>query len=179
VEQRDMADLEAGRFRPGIGFTTVGDLWQMVRRHFADQSVARERAIEFDPSAEHVTLCTDPVLLRRALVNMVKNALEATPRRGKVRVWCEADEQIASFHVWNERAMSPEVALRVFQRYFSTKSGRGHGLGTYGMKLIAERYLRGHVCFTSTLEDGTVFHLDIPREYPHDTELRAPASGMA
>ncbi len=114
--------------------------------------------------AEDETLRTDPQLLQPILTNMVKNALEATPEGGTVRVWSEARDDDVAFHVWNAAVMSPEVALRVFQRYFSTKAERGRGLGTYGLKLIAERYLHGHVSFTSSQDEGTTFHLVLPRE---------------
>jgi signal transduction histidine kinase len=47
----------------------------------------------------------------------------------------------------------------VFQRSFTTKSGTGHGLGTYGMRLLGERYLGGRVSFVTSAEGGTVFSM--------------------
>ena len=57
--------------------------------------------------------------------------------------------------------MTREVQLGVFQRSLSTK-GSGRGLGTYSMKLLTERYLKGHVSFTSTASGGTTFTIRIP-----------------
>jgi signal transduction histidine kinase len=54
------------------------------------------------------------------------------------------------------------VATRIFQRSFTTKAEPGHGLGTYSMRLLAERYLDGQVVFESTPEKGTTFSLMLP-----------------
>jgi hypothetical protein len=50
------------------------------------------------------------------------------------------------------------------QRYFTTKKEQGRGLGTYGMKLIGERYLRGKVSF-ETSSAGTVFTFSLPCDF--------------
>jgi len=60
------------------------------------------------------------------------------------------------------RGLDPRVALRVFQRSFSTKAGQGRGLGTFSMKLFGENYLGGRVSFTSLQEAGTTFSLERP-----------------
>jgi len=51
----------------------------------------------------------------------------------------------------------------VFQRSFSTK-GKGRGLGTYSIKLLTERYLKGTASFTSTETDGTTFQISLPTQ---------------
>jgi signal transduction histidine kinase len=104
---------------------------------------------------------TDPVLLRRVLVNMVKNALEATRPGSAVSIGCEQLGGRARFWVHNPEHIPNDIQLQIFQRSFSTK-GRDRGLGTYSMKLLAERYLDGHVAFESTPEHGTIFSVDVP-----------------
>jgi signal transduction histidine kinase len=67
-----------------------------------------------------------------------------------------------TFSVHNPGTITADVAARIFQRSFSTKSEPGHGLGTYTMHLLAEQYLGGKVAFTSTPDAGTVFTLRLP-----------------
>ena len=43
--------------------------------------------------------------------------------------------------------MPRQVQLQIFKRSFSTK-GAARGLGTYSMRLLSERYLKGVVSFT-------------------------------
>jgi signal transduction histidine kinase len=66
------------------------------------------------------------------------------------------------FGVANPGVIPPEVQARLFHRSFSTKSPRGRGLGTYGMKLFGERILGGEVSFTSAPPEGTVFTFRLP-----------------
>ena len=65
------------------------------------------------------------------------------------------------FRVANPSVMPPDVQNQVFQRSFSTK-GENRGLGTYSMRLLTERYLKGHVSFTSDKAHGTVFRVRLP-----------------
>jgi len=55
------------------------------------------------------------------------------------------------------------VQLQVFQRSFSTK-GPGRGIGTYSIRLLVSRYLRGTVDFESSKEQGTTFRVHLPFE---------------
>ncbi|HEY5961531.1 MAG TPA: HAMP domain-containing sensor histidine kinase [Polyangiaceae bacterium] len=105
----------------------------------------------------------DEALLTRVLVNMLKNAIEATPPGELVRLELSEEPDSCEFRVWNVGAMPMPVAQQVFKRSFSTKGERGRGLGTFSMKLLGERYLRGKVGFTSSEQDGTTFFIRVPR----------------
>ncbi len=104
---------------------------------------------------------SDEVLLCRVIGNLTKNALEATPEGGVVTLRCRRDGQRVTFSVHNEGVMPEQSQLQVFQRSFSTK-GEGRGLGTYGSRLLAERYLEGTVSFESNEERGTTFTVSLP-----------------
>ena len=112
------------------------------------------------------TVRTDGALLRRILTNMLKNALDVVGPGRTVRLSAELTSDLCVFRVWNSGAIPETVALRIFQRSFSTKSESGHGLGTYAMRLLGERYLGGRVGFESTEAAGTTFWLQIPRGGP-------------
>jgi K+-sensing histidine kinase KdpD len=106
---------------------------------------------------------SDKAIVMRILINMVTNALEATKPGATIEVRYELSDHQPTFTVHNPGVISQEIATRIFQRSFTTKSGRGHGLGTYSMRLFAEQYLKGQVSFTSNYEGGTVFRLALPR----------------
>jgi signal transduction histidine kinase len=113
---------------------------------------------------EHpVHLATDLPLLTRVLGNMLINALEATEQGGEVRFWVEEREQAVIFRVWNEASIPEAVAVRIFQRYFTTRPEAGRGVGTFSMKLIGETVLGGKVSFTTSPHDGTVFSFSLPK----------------
>jgi signal transduction histidine kinase len=73
-----------------------------------------------------------------------------------VTLGAKATDQAVEFWVHNPGVMPREVQLQVFHRSFSTK-GVGRGLGTYSIKLLTERYLKGTASFKSSPEEGTVF----------------------
>ena len=113
------------------------------------------------------TFTCDHTALSRVLCNLVKNAVEASKADQAVTLSCGPANDAAAggegveFLIHNEQAMDRQVQLQVFQRSFSTK-GSGRGLGTYSVKLLTERYLRGRVSFTSTPENGTTFRIWLP-----------------
>jgi len=93
---------------------------------------------------------------------MIKNALEATEKNGTVNVYAEKDGEYLVFSVHNKGVIPEDIALNIFKRSFSTKEGKGRGLGTYSMKLFGENYLGGKVTFSSTEEKGTIFSISLP-----------------
>ena len=115
---------------------------------------------------EALFLTTDINLISRVLVNMVLNALEATPEGGTVRLNAFLEGDSIFWDVWNDRYIPPEVQLRIFQKHFSTKETMGRGIGTHAMKLIGERYLNGKISFTSSEREGTTFRFEHPLSCP-------------
>lgn len=138
--------------------TFLDDLRSMVAHHPA----ARAKRITLVQPRENFAFIADTALLRRVLGNMAINALEATHPGGEIRIRVVTAPDHLDFHVWNETPIPPEVALRVFQRNFSTKGTLGRGLGTYSMKLIGEKLLGGRVSFESSALDGTTFRFLLP-----------------
>ena len=149
-----------------LSVQSLAEVLSQVEETFARHPVAEGKELHVQGLDLANRLRTDVALLQRVLTNMVKNAFEATGPGGPVRLWCEADGKEAAFGVWNRQAMPDDVAMRVFQRYFSTKDEPGRGLGTYSMKLLGEQYLQGRVEFQTSAEDGTTFTLTIPRRLP-------------
>jgi signal transduction histidine kinase len=127
-----------------------------------DEWESKGRFVKVEGSAPSRAVLTDESLLMRVLVNMIKNALEATPADGTVKAWVEELREGWAFKVWNAGTIAPEIAIQVFKRSFSTKSGSGRGLGTFSMKLFGERYLAGIVGFESVPETGTTFFIRLP-----------------
>lgn len=133
-----------------------------TRALFQGHLEAQEKHIGVDPGSQSHDIDTDPVLLKRVLGNMVKNALEASALGETVTLGTLPVDQDVTFTVHNMAVMPEPVQLQVFNRTFSTK-GKGRGFGTYGMQLLTERYLGGTISFISKPGLGTVFSLRLPR----------------
>jgi signal transduction histidine kinase len=135
-----------------------------MRHVFFFHPVSEMRRFTVKAPSDALWIRTDPSLLSRILVNMLKNAFEATDPGEEVRFSVESKNGMVSFNVWNRTSMPETVALRVFQRHFSTKHGSGRGFGTYSMKFFGEDILGGNVDFTTSKDEGTLFRFTIPQK---------------
>jgi signal transduction histidine kinase len=159
--QRDMRAAERGQLKvtdePVGSLTAIRAAMDLMSGH----EVAVGKNLVRSPLAVRKVLNTGSTLLQRTLVNMVKNALEASTEDQTVTLGCDEIEKALRFWVHNETYIDPEVQLQIFKRSFSTR-GEGRGIGTYSMKLLGERYLGGKVGFDSSEAEGTTFWLELP-----------------
>lgn len=123
--------------------------------------VAEGKEIAFTVSDQDIMLLSDKVLLKRVVVNLIKNALEATSTGDKVTVSYGKESHGVWIAVSNSKSMPGDIQERIFKRSFSTK-GEDRGLGLYSVKLFTEKYLGGSVAFESDEEKGTVFTVLLP-----------------
>ncbi len=158
---RQLLAAERGELRARTLDHSASELLAMLEHAFQQHPATAERIIEIEPPTAAEIVHTDAMLLGRILANMVKNALEATGPGERVRVWFERRGERPVFLVHNPGVIPEAVALRIFQRSFSTKSPN-RGLGTYSMRLLGESCLGGEVGFSSTPAEGTTFWLALP-----------------
>ena len=161
--QRMLSAAESGDLKVSVEELHSLEILFRVIRQFHSVNSAEEKTLTVCEAAEHFEFVSDPVLVRRVLVNLTKNALEAVGPGSDVLINCFTEGDSVCFSVCNDVVMPPEVQRQMFTRSFSTK-GAGRGLGTYSIKLITEKYLGGHVSFVSNAEQGTVFTVCYPRE---------------
>jgi signal transduction histidine kinase len=161
--QRDLSAFERNQYQVSYQRINAGDLLLEIGSDFDEDPIGEGVHIELAEAAGQVQLETDPRLIRRVLVNMLKNAIEASGTGDTVSLGCEQIDGKVRFWVHNRAVMPERVQLQLFRRSFTTK-GTGRGLGTYSMRLLCERFLGGEVRFTSAPEDGTVFEVLLPAE---------------
>lgn len=154
--QRNLLEAESGELELERRQISSLLLLQNVKALYERHVVGEDRLIQIDPQSENMEMLTDPTLLKRVLGNMVKNALEASKPGEIVTMGCDRFGGYVRFWVHNPAFMPRHVQLQIFQRSFTTK-GNGRGLGTYSVKLLSERYLKGRVTFRSSSQQGTVF----------------------
>ncbi|MBN8525900.1 MAG: GHKL domain-containing protein, partial [Planctomycetes bacterium] len=119
------------------------------------------RGWRVDLDAGGVSLVSDRVLLRRILGNLLRNALEACAPGSLVRMTARRAGDRVVFTVRNPGEIPAEVQQRIFRRSFSTKAARGRGIGTWSVKLLAERYLGGVASFACA-DGSTAFSVELP-----------------
>lgn len=163
--QQMLSAAESGDLKPVVESLQSLEFLARIIRLCQSHESARGKDIILGATAGNFDFHSDPVLLRRVLVNLVKNALEAVAPGETVTLGSKIVGDTVCFTVHNAAVMPPDVQLQIFSRSFSTK-GAGRGLGTYSIKLISERYLHGRVSFVSSPGEGTRFTVRFPRIPP-------------
>lgn len=121
--------------------------------------------------------------LQRVLVNLLVNARQATPEGGQVRIRLHAD--LATHEVVmtvrdNGSGIAPDVLPRIFDPFFSTKSGPdatgkgGTGVGLSSCKEIIDAH-SGRIRVESSLGKGTAFIIRLPIASPRAVPSSAKA----
>ncbi|MCW2276986.1 sensor histidine kinase [Heliophilum fasciatum] len=162
-EQRDLLQAETNEFQPVLTWMSSSDILREAVTQMSAHPVAAGQKIIISPDSVDVLFISDISLVRRVLVNMLKNALEASKIGDIVQIGCRHSESIVEFWVNNPAVMPRNVQLQIFKRSFSTK-GTNRGIGTYSMKLLTERYLRGTIAFSVSESEGTTFFARFPLE---------------
>lgn len=143
-----------------------------VRLHdIAADAVKDARAVEPDRpielTASPVTVQGDEMRLRQVLGNLLANARAHTPAGTPVQVSVRADGGRARLEVTDHgQGMGPEVAAKVFERFYRADKSRarargGTGLGLSIVAAIAEAH-GGVAEVTSAVGQGSTFSVVLP-----------------
>lgn len=113
--------------------------------------------------AEDAITVLPPNATRQALQALVKNALEASTNGKHITLAAQCAEEKVAFTVQDSGSgMAAETLRRISEPFFTTKgTGRGLGLGTFLVRLFAER-LNGSLTFESEAGAGTTALLELP-----------------
>lgn len=115
---------------------------------------------------------SDPYQLRQVLINLLTNAIHATPPKGKISIDLQSTGEEVVLSVRDTGGGIPEENVeRIFEPFFSTKSsGEGTGLGLFVTRSIVEK-LGGKIEVESGPGQGTSFKVTLPKAY----EIKADA----
>ena len=107
-------------------------------------------------------LAFHPSTLRRAVLNMVQNAIEAMPTGGTLRLECLRTAAEVHVRIRDSGSGIPiEQVPRIFEPLYTTKPG-GTGLGLYIVREILTAHA-GQITVQSVEGHGTTFTLTLPR----------------
>ena len=129
----------------------------------------RRRGIEVERHLKTVpTLYGDPDRLQQLFLNLLLNAVDATPEGGtlKVSLRRKGSAAVEVRMLDTGCGLSAETLPRIFDPFFTTKTaGQGHGLGLVVAKSIVVDH-DGTIDVSSEPERGTEFVIVLPRGKP-------------
>ena len=114
-------------------------------------------------SFENIEVNADREQLSRAIINLIKNGIQAIPENeiGIIKITLNRREHMAVIAVSDNGTGIPvELRDKLFSPSFTTKTS-GMGLGLAIVKNIVENF-SGKIWFETELGKGSIFFLEIP-----------------
>lgn len=142
----------------------VDDLLSECARLFAKDAEDRGVRLSTELRAGDTMLNLDAKHWTRAILNVLLNALEASPQGGRVRLFSRVTPDACEIEIRDDGPGLPKEAIeRVFDPYYTSKPG-GTGLGLSITRGIVEEH-GGAIDITSTEGHGCQVRIVLPLEY--------------
>jgi two-component system nitrogen regulation sensor histidine kinase GlnL len=141
------------------------EMMERVKRSI--QPLLDERSMHLNIEGGPAVVLADEGMIHQVLLNLVKNAVEASPERGLIRVFLEdagPEDEARGLQVRVEDSgtgVDPEILPRLFEPFASRKAG-GTGLGLYVCHNFVERH-GGRLTAENLAAGGARFTLVLPQ----------------
>jgi two-component system sensor histidine kinase RegB len=107
-------------------------------------------------------VCWPREATKQAISQIVRNALDASGPDGEVAVRASVDGEGVALEIQDRGVgMAPPVLARVGEPFFTTRPGRGMGLGAFVARSLIER-MGGHISLDARLGKGTTVFVWLP-----------------
>jgi len=153
----------------------VEDLVRRTLRALGSLPAEKEVAVELEMDENLPEVPVDPDQIQQVLLNLIKNAVEATPAGGEVRIrgYATQDDERPALLLQvmdTGTGIDPDDMSRVFEPFFTKGKAGGTGLGLYVSHGIVERH-GGELHVANAYEGGAVFTVRLPLERLDVTEI--------
>jgi len=154
--------LAFARFpRPQFEEDSVNEMVATVAEFVRPLAARQGTAIKVTTDPTVPSMEFDRTLLRQAVLNLVKNGMEAASPGGTVTLTTARVDETVEIAVSDTGAgISPEVGRRLFEQFFTTKP-QGTGLGLSISRQILEEH-GGKIRWSSTPGAGATFTMVLP-----------------
>jgi signal transduction histidine kinase len=158
--------LAFARFpRPQFDEDSVNDMVTAVTEFVRPLAARQGITVRAETDVEVPSMAIDRTLLRQAVLNLIKNGLEAVSQGGTLTVTTRRLGDTVAIAVSDSGpGISEEVGRRLFEQFFTTKP-QGTGLGLAITRQIAEEH-GGKVEWTKQAGPGTTFTITLPIKRP-------------
>nr|WP_255595623.1 porin [Lysobacter sp. BMK333-48F3] len=173
----DISRLESGALEVRRGALPLARVFDAIEGQF--RILAESRGLRLHCIASGAMVDSDEVLLRRIVQNFLSNALQFTPRAGRIVLGARRLREGVRIEVWDTGPGIPEAKRElIFEEFQRLDVGveapaRGAGLGLAIVRRVAQ--LLGHrIAVRSWPGRGSVFSVEVP--YARQAEVAQPPS---
>lgn len=120
--------------------------------------------LNFDPDDKNIDIQCDEVQFKQAIINLIKNAIEATPYYGNVSLAIKKDKYRIAISVSDTGCgMTQEQVSKLGTSFYTTKED-GTGLGLMVTYNIIKNH-HGKMNVKSEVGQGTTFTIELPNNF--------------
>jgi signal transduction histidine kinase len=154
----------ARRDPPSLASTSLAGLVSEVQRLLAPLGDARGVTITSDCTPDDARANLDAAQMRHVLINVVSNAIDASPSGAEVELRARLDARHVVLTISDRgEGIAPDQLALVFEPFFTTKPrGEGTGLGLSVARTIVEEH-GGTLTFHAREGGGSTFEITLPR----------------
>ena len=161
-----LSRAETGQAKLSLELFGVRELAEDVVAHLDVLAEEKQQQITIE-GAGTAQACADRVLVRRALINLVDNAIKFSPLGGSIRISVGGSGEDATIDVIDSGAgITVAGRDRIFDRFFRDGnidgSTAGVGLGLSIAKGAVE-VNGGHLTLAATSAEGSTFRISLPK----------------
>ena len=166
-EVLDIAKIEAGELTLTIDPVEPLDITRFASKLISQRALTKGLTfdVDIDPALKDITLQTDEVRLKQALINVLTNAVKFTPEGGSVKLSAGIRDGVFFEVADTGVGMTPDDLERALLPFVQVGrplvSQEGSGLGLPLSRQLVER-LGGHFRIASTVGVGTTVTITIP-----------------
>jgi signal transduction histidine kinase len=140
---------------------SVNDMLAAVVEFMKPLATRQGINVTLDTDATIPPMEIDRTLLRQAVINLIKNGIEALAKGGALSVTTRQVDGMVEIAVSDSGpGIPPEVGRRLFEQFFTTKP-QGTGLGLSITRQIVEEHA-GQIRWSSTPGAGATFTISLP-----------------
>ena len=137
------------------------EIRELLAAEFAPRGIDFELHLNYRGEAH-----LDPVKLKRAIVNLARNAADAMPQGGQFHVTIDSDDDTLQLSFADTGEGVPaEIQDHLFESFVTRGKENGTGLGLAVVKKIVDEH-QGKISFDSTPGAGTTFFIELPLTPP-------------
>jgi len=152
----------AGKIEIDLKPVEVNAMLEDLVDFFTPQAQSQRVQLRLRKSEEPLIVRLDERLIKQAILNLMINAIQAMPPDGgEIILSARREENSAILEVIDTgRGIAPEALAKIFDAYYSTKSG-GTGLGLAITRRVVQEH-HGTISLRSEVGKGTVFSIALP-----------------
>jgi len=174
---RDLFQMEQGSYTLKPQEVNILSVLQRIKKTLKPLALKRNTDFVFtvygQPThlrGEYMILCEE-ALVEIMFANLIKNAIEASPEGGTIRISIDTVERLGqSFHsidIHNTGVVPMEICENFFKPYTTSGKDGGTGLGTHNALLVARTH-KGDIRFTTSEDEGTHVTVHLPKNIAYE-----------